>query len=109
MQNGKFPRAAAKRLGFSESQIAPSLIVDHIGNPYSASSLCGLGAVLDIAKPQDKIFVVSYGSGAGSDAFSFEVNSGILERRGKSKSFKDFISFTKQISYVEYLKYGGKI
>ncbi|OGG15701.1 hydroxymethylglutaryl-CoA synthase [Candidatus Gottesmanbacteria bacterium RIFCSPHIGHO2_02_FULL_39_11] len=109
MPNGKFPRAAAKRLGFSESQIAPSLIVDHIGNPYSASSLCGLGAVLDIAKPQDKIFVVSYGSGAGSDAFSFEVNSGILERRGKSKSFKDFISFTKQISYVEYLKYGGKI
>lgn len=109
MPNGKFPRAAAKRMGFSENQLQPSLIVDDIGNPYSASSLCGLGAVLDIAKPGDRLFMVSYGSGAGADAFSFKVNEGITKSRGKTASFKDLIRVTKQISYVEYLKFGGKI
>ena len=37
MPNGKFPREVAKRLGFGSAQLASSLIVDHIGNPYSAS------------------------------------------------------------------------
>ncbi|MBI4128234.1 MAG: hydroxymethylglutaryl-CoA synthase, partial [Parcubacteria group bacterium] len=67
MPNGRFPRDVAKRLGFTDEQLAPSLIVDHIGNPYSASTLLGFAAVLDIAKPGQKIFMVSYGSGAGSD------------------------------------------
>src|SRR3989344_6085247 len=56
MPNGKFPRVAGKKLGFTPEQLAPSLTVDSIGNPYSASSLVGLGAVLDIAKPNQKIF-----------------------------------------------------
>lgn len=69
MPNGKFPRAVAKKLGFSDLQLSASLTVDTIGNPYSASCLLGLSAVLDNAKPNQKIFMVSYGSGAGSDAF----------------------------------------
>lgn len=69
MPNGKLPLLAARQLGFSHEQIAPSLIVTKIGNPYTASSLIGLAAVLDRAQKNDKIFLVSYGSGAGSDAF----------------------------------------
>lgn len=72
MPNGKFPKEAAKRLGFSEAQIKPGFIVSQIGNPYSASSMVGLAATLDIAKPKQKIFMCSYGSGAGSDSFIFE-------------------------------------
>ena len=69
MPNGKFPRVAAKKMGFTPEQLAPSLTVEHIGNAYSATALVGLAAVLDIAKPGEKIFFVSYGSGAGSDGF----------------------------------------
>ena len=104
MPNGKFPRIAAKKLGFTPEQLAPSLIVDKIGNPYSASSLLGLASVLDIAKPNQKIFFVSYGSGAGSDGFVFETTKEILQRRKKTipvlKQMEDKI----YISYSTYLR-----
>jgi hydroxymethylglutaryl-CoA synthase len=69
--NGKFPRVVAKRLGFSDKQISVGLRVSTIGNSYSASSLLGLTKVFDHAQPGEKILLVSYGSGSGSDAFIF--------------------------------------
>ncbi|MCX8191658.1 MAG: hydroxymethylglutaryl-CoA synthase, partial [Nitrososphaerales archaeon] len=69
--NAKFPMAAALQVGFEREQIEPGLIVKKIGNLYSGSSLAALGAVLEIAEPNDKILRVSYGSGAGSDAYIF--------------------------------------
>lgn len=104
MPNGKFPRLAAKKLGFTEEQIAPSLIVDKIGNPYSASSLTGLAAVLDIAKPGAKIFFVSYGSGAGSDGFIFQTTKNITKIKNKNRSVNEQIKNKEYISYSQYLK-----
>ncbi len=69
--NGKFPMIVGRRLGFSKEQIEPGLAVLDIGNIYSASSLIGLTKVLDIAKSGDKILLISYGSGSGSDGFIF--------------------------------------
>ncbi len=113
MPNTKFPRDVAKRLGFTSAQLASSLTVDHIGNPYSASSLLGLAATLDAAKPGDTIFMVSYGSGAGSDAFLWEVTENIVkyqEVRKKSKqTVQDQIKNKTHIDYVEYLKQTHKI
>ena len=60
---------AGKDLGFTEEQIKPGLLVPVIGNTYAGASMIGLTAILDIAKPGDRILQVSYGSGAGSDAF----------------------------------------
>jgi len=105
MPNGKFPRVAAKKLGFTPEQLAPSLTVEKIGNPYSASSLLGLAAVLDIAKSNEKIFFVSYGSGAGADGFIFETTKKIREKQKRtipvSKQMEDKI----YISYSTYLKH----
>lgn len=110
MPNGKFPRDAARRLGFSNVQLAPSLIVDHIGNPYSASSLMGLSAVLDIAKPGTTIFMVSYGSGAGSDGFLWKVNDRITSyRRKKKETVEAQMARKTYIDYVQYLKGTHKI
>ena len=104
MPNGKFPRVAARKLGFTSEQLVQSLIVDKIGNPYSASSLMGLANVLDVAKPKQKIFFVSYGSGAGSDGFIFETTEKILQKQKKTipvlKQMEDKI----YISYSDYLR-----
>lgn len=109
MPNGKFPRQVAKRLGFTEEQLLPSLIVDHIGNPYSAASLIGLAAVLDIAKPNKKILCVSYGSGAGADSFILETTEELLKKRKKSGSFAQNIKNTKYLTYTQYLRMEKKI
>src|SRR5690606_10857131 len=75
--NVKFPERAAKALGFSPAQIAPGLLSGRIGNTYAGSAVIGLTAVLDVAQPGDRILVVSYGSGAGSDAFDLQVTGRI--------------------------------
>jgi len=105
MPNGKFPRVVAKKLGFTSEQLAPSLTVDKIGNPYSASSLIGLAAVLDIAKPHEKIFFVSYGSGAGSDGFIFETTPELIKKRKRAIPFAKQIENKIYLSYSSYLKH----
>lgn len=113
MPNAKFPRDVAGRLDFSPEQLAPSLIVDSIGNPYSASSMLGLAAVLDIASPGDLIFMVSYGSGAGSDAFLWRVEQGIGKiqkyRKDSKNLLNDQIKNKSYVNYIEYLKHTDKI
>lgn len=73
MPNGKFPKRAAQKLGVIEAQLKAGFLVPQIGNPYSASSLLGLSAVLDQAKKNQKILVTSYGSGSGSDSLGLTV------------------------------------
>lgn len=113
MPNGKFPREVAKRLGFTPAQLAPSLLVDVIGNSYSATTMLALAAVLDIAKPNQKIFMVSYGSGAGSDAFVWattEKLSRMQNFRAKQKLLvADAISNKAYIDYVQFLKQTHKL
>ena len=72
--------------------------------------MTGLSAVLDVAGPGDRILMVSYGSGAGSDAFDIEVTDLIEEMdRNAAPSVEDQISRSIQISYSEYAKLRGKI
>ena len=107
--NGKFPLKVAKSLGFNTKQLKPGLIVTHIGNTYSASSLIGLSAVLDIALPGQRILITSFGSGAGSDSFALTVTDGIDQVRDKAPRVEDFLSGCKYIDYARYVKHHGKI
>ena len=113
MPNGKFPREVARRLGFSSEQLAPSLLVDHIGNSYAATTMLGLSAILDIAKPGQKIFMVSYGSGAGSDAFIWETTDAVVKSQTskikRKQTVLDQVSEKSYINYVEYLRQTHKI
>lgn len=107
--NPKFPVRVGKILGFSEEKINPGLLVPEIGNTYSGSCLIGLSAVLDIAKPGDTILLASFGSGAGSDAFSLRVTDKIAERRSLAPSTRDYINRRTQVNYGTYLRYRNKI
>lgn len=103
--NGKFPANVAKMLGFSDAQIADGLLTPIIGNTYSGSSLLGLAAVLDKAKPGEKILVTSFGSGAGSDSFAIEVTDGIESKRKRARKVSDIINKGKiYVDYSVYLK-----
>lgn len=107
--NAKFPQRAAAMLGFSDTQIKPGLLSPVIGNTYAGAAIIGLSATLDIAKPGDRILVVSFGSGAGSDAFSLRVTDKIEERRDRAPKTADYIARRTQIDYAVYARLRGKI
>jgi len=108
--NGKFPTRVAKMLGFTDQQIEVGLITPHIGNTYSGAVPLGLAAILDVAKPGDRIFAVAYGSGAGCDGFDITVTDNMANyHREVAPSIKQLIERKKMIDYATYAKYRGKI
>ncbi|MBW2979851.1 hydroxymethylglutaryl-CoA synthase [Candidatus Woesearchaeota archaeon] len=107
--NSKFPMKVAKIFGIPKEKVLPSLIVKNVGNAYSASSLLGLTATLDIAQPGQRILMTSFGSGAGSDSFCFRVTDNIEEKRDLAPKTQDYIQRTKYLDYAIYCKYRGKI
>ncbi|HJJ60158.1 MAG TPA: hydroxymethylglutaryl-CoA synthase [Methanocorpusculum sp.] len=109
--NAKFPQKAAKALGFTLEQIKTGLLVPRLGNTYSGAVPLGLAAVLDVAKPGDRIFVTSYGSGAGSDSFDITVTDAILDKidRNKAPSVEEMLAKKKYLDYAVYARHKGKI
>nr|AIF16464.1 3-hydroxy-3-methylglutaryl CoA synthase [uncultured marine thaumarchaeote KM3_74_C10] len=107
--NPRFPVEVARRLGFSSAQIETGLLNPLIGNTYAASSPLGLVAVLDEAKPGDRILLVSFGSGAGSDAFDLEALGPIAEKRTGVTTIKQMIAEGTNIDYSLYTKFRGKL
>jgi hydroxymethylglutaryl-CoA synthase len=107
--NPKFPQRAARMLGFTKEQVQPGLLAPQIGNAYSGSALIGLAAVLDQAAPGDRIFVVSFGSGAGSDAFQITATERLSERKANAPRTADYIARRKEIDYGVYARYRGKL
>jgi hydroxymethylglutaryl-CoA synthase len=107
--NVKFPERAARQLGFSDAQIKYGLLAGEIGNVYAGSCLLGLTATLDEAKPGDRILCVSYGSGAGSDAFDIRVTDLIEGRRDRAPRTRHYIARRTEIDYALYTRYRGKL
>ncbi|MFQ6070419.1 MAG: hydroxymethylglutaryl-CoA synthase [Candidatus Aminicenantales bacterium] len=108
--NGKFPLKVGKILGFERNQIEPGWLVPKLGNTYSGSSPMGLTAVLDISKPGDMILIVSFGSGAGSDAFIFRVTERIEEVRDLAPKTRHLLDNNKvYLEYGVYAKFRQKI
>ena len=105
--NGKFPRRVAKKLGFTDEQIKHGLLCPIIGNTYSGSAMLGLAATLDIAKPGDHIIMVSFGSGAGSDAFDITVTDAIESY--PRQNIRKMIEKKQYVDYGLYMKYRGEI
>jgi hydroxymethylglutaryl-CoA synthase len=103
--NPQFPVKIAKELGFKDEQYAVSLQVNKFGNTYSGCSPVGLAAVLDVAKPEERILITSYGSGAGSDAYLFRTTSQLVDKRQRQKINVQFQAENPFVKYVDYNTY----
>lgn len=98
-KNGKQAMQTGSKLGFSQEQMKAGSIFNQTGDTGATSPLLGLCSILDIAKPGDRILMVSYGGGAASQALSLRVGESINDYRQGYQA--------KQIPsrYVDYLHY----
>lgn len=101
------PMSVAKRTGFVRKQVQPALIAGRIGNTYSSACLLSLCGVLDVAEPGDRIMLVSFGSGAGSDGFVLTVTDAITDFRARAKEAgKEAVADQVGSDHAEWLTYG---
>ncbi|MFN8459150.1 MAG: hydroxymethylglutaryl-CoA synthase [Anaerolineae bacterium] len=107
--NKKFPEKAAATLGFEKAQWVTGLLVPVIGNTYAAASILGLTAVLDIAQPGERILCISFGSGAGSDAFALKVTERMVDRQKLAPTTQMYINRRVEIDYATYVRYRQKL
>jgi hydroxymethylglutaryl-CoA synthase len=108
--NGKFPQRIGRQLGFSDAQMRYGLVTPYIGNTYSGAALIGLANVLDVAGAGERILVVGYGSGAGSDAFDLETTDELTRfNRAYGPHVQQFLDGGVEIPYAVYAKFRGKI
>jgi hydroxymethylglutaryl-CoA synthase len=107
--NTRFPTQVARRLGFVPEQYNTGLLAPAIGNTYAGASLVGLSAVLDVAQAGDRVLVVSYGSGAGSDAFVWMTTDALAERRDRAPKTQDYVARRQPIDYGLYVRYRQKL
>ena len=93
----------AKTLGFAKEQVMAGMVVDNLGDCGAASPLLGLAQVLDQAKAGEKIALVAYGAGAGSDALILETTQkidGVTTR----PSVQEAILRNHMVDYATYIK-----
>ncbi|MFH1051677.1 MAG: hydroxymethylglutaryl-CoA synthase [bacterium] len=110
MPNGKFPLKAGKTLGFTNKQMEQGWVVNTMGNTYSGSSPTGLSAILDVLKPGEKCFMISFGSGAGSDGFIFQATDRITEVQGLAPKIREMLDGKKiYLNYGKYVAFRKKI
>lgn len=103
--NPQFPVKVAKDLGFKPEQYEVSLQVNKFGNTYSGCSPVGLAAVLDIAEPEERVLITSYGSGAGSDSYMLRITNQIVEKRKRQKINVKHQAENPFVEYVDYSTY----
>jgi hydroxymethylglutaryl-CoA synthase len=107
--NPKFPTRAMGDLGFTAAQWKAGLLVADIGNTYAGSAMIGLTAILDVAKPGERVLAVSYGSGAGSDAFDLRITDRIVEAQGRAPATADYVRRRVEIDYAMYVRLRRKL
>lgn len=108
--NGKFPQRIGRTLGFTDEQMRWGLVTPYIGNTYSGAALIGLANVLDHANPGERVLMVGYGSGAGSDAFEIVTTDALAAYdRGFGVPVQQYLENGHEISYATYAKFRGKI
>jgi len=104
--DAKLPKDVAKKLKVSPGRTECGSIFQDIGDVGASSVFLSLTAILDKAKPTDKILAASYGSGI-SDALFITVDNGIEKKRDKGKTFDAYLNSKRYVDYEDFLRTKG--
>lgn len=104
--DGRAHRRVASKLGLTSEQYASTSLFDRVGDTGCSSALLNLAAVLDQAKPGNRILLLSYGSGI-ADAVSLTVQPEIETRRASVLPVGCYLERTKSLDYLAYAKQVG--
>ena len=96
----------ARNLGFDAKAQLQDLLINNVGISGCAHALLMLVAVLEEARPGDRLLLASYGN--GSDAFLLRVTDGIEKIKNVRRGVKGFLNSKASLSgYAKYLSYRG--
>ncbi len=98
---GREYQVIAKKLGFQNEQLIPSLI-ENIGDTGSVHPLLMLCYALEHSSPEDQILLVGYGSGV--DVIHFEITTEIEHYRPRFP-FDDLLNRKKPITYEKMISF----
>ncbi len=96
-------------LGIPLEKVKLGIVVDRIGNTYNGAVLIGLANILENAKPGSRILMVSFGSGAGSNAFSLVTTDLLPERASRARTVSYYLENKSYIDYALYLRFRNLI
>jgi len=95
-----------RSLGFDIQNQVQDPLIDVMGDTGAAAALMLLVAALEVAEPDDRILLASYGNGA--DAFSLKVHENIKKIRGQGLGLKGHLDSKRLMTdYLKYLKWRG--
>ena len=99
-----FAMRAARKLDIDRSKLTFADTISHVGNPFNSSTFLSLAHVFDVAKPDQRILMVQYGSGGGADAVLLNTTEMLPEKRSSTVSVRDQLEKRRYISYYTYRK-----
>ena len=107
--DARMVKKAAKAMSVKPEQMQTADLFPHVGDLGAASVLVGLAAVLDQAKPGERILALSYGSGV-SDAMALSVDKRIEEKRERAKTVDSYLKSKVDLEdYVTFAKMKGTL
>jgi hydroxymethylglutaryl-CoA synthase len=99
---------ASRKLGFDMPHLMPGVTLNSFGETGASYVFIGLNQVIEQAKPNDRMMMMSYGGGC-SDAISLKVTPVADARKTALRSVKDFQKSKELLNYVQYCKLKGII
>ena len=106
--NGIQPIMAAGKLGLDMFAVMQNVLTSYIGDCGSASALIPFAHILDNASPDERILVISYGSGAGSDCLTFKTTKELAKKQPKKGLVMEQIEDKIMVDYATASKYEYK-
>lgn len=105
--DGKSLQAVAKILGIQPEAAKTANLAPLLGDTGTAAPLLGLVTVLEQGKLGERVLVVGYGSGAGSDAFALGLTDNIAAKMEQAMTLAEVTAEKNYLSYTAYAKRVG--